>query len=314
MQAQSPSEAHSVTEVPPVSAPLPRRTHHRWFPNQKGAWIMALVPFLSGGIGGGFTWQHLLLLALWLAGYSLFFAGTQWLTARQAARLRPPVLLWAGITAVLGLINLWFCGALIIWIVLFVPLIAVAVWAAQRRRARTLSARSAEVIAAGLMCLVAWDAGVRIYGPFGAEISDLGITPAADITLLSLSQWGPLPTLLLSPAAPKAIAVTVALTYYFWSTIPFVKSLVRERDSQRYLRLSTCTHGIGLLAALLSWALQIFDWRLPLMWLILLGRWAYFTRLSRSPHTASLNQRQLLMIVGFAESVLSILYMGAALA
>lgn len=286
---------------------------YRWWPRQKGAWVMAIVPFLAGSIGGGFAWQHCLIGALWLAGCAFFFAGSQWLAARRAARLRLPALGWGGITAILGLINLWFCGALIAWVIPFVPLIALAAEASGRRRARTLIARSAEVVAAGLMCLVAWDAGMRLQGAFDAELTALGRAPAADITLASLSQWGILPPLLLSSAAQPAIAVTVGLTYYFWSTIPFVKSLVREHDSRTYQRLAAGAQLIGLLAALIAWAVQLFRWPLPLIWLILLLRWAYFTHLAHASRTAWGGPRRLLMTVGISETVLSLLYLAAVL-
>lgn len=328
MQTQS----SSAVQLPSRSS----RVH--WLPDQKGAWMMAVIPFLSGAIGGGFTWQHLPLLALWISGYALFYALNLWLSSKRQPRFRPPVTLWSTISVLLAALNLWLCGSLISWLVFFIPLFGVALWAMLTHRGRTLLARSVEVMAAGLMCLVAWDAGMRLHGPFGTVVSDLGITPPAGITIADLTQWGPLPAVLLAPNAVEAIAVTIALTYYFWSTIPFVKSLVRERSSRSYAILTKISHWVGLVAAIAAWAFQIFDWRMTFIWSILIIRWMYFTHIahpqtrgsarSQASDTAhpqadstahprpnrTVNARQLLICVGITETVLSILYMGAVLA
>lgn len=286
----------------------------RWLPDQKGAWVMVVVPFLSGAVGGGFTWQHIPLFALWISSYALFYVLGVWISSQRQLRFRPPVIAWGSIGTSLGVLNLWLCGALVPWTLLFIPLVSLALWAILHHRNRTLLARSIEVITAGLMCLVAWDAGTRIHGPFGSVVSDLGIVPIASITLADLPRWGVIPTLLLTPYALKAVAVTVALTYYFWSTIPFVKSLVRERSSHAYAVLAKSAQWVGLAAAVIAWACKVFDWRMPLMWGILLIRWAYFSRVAHPQHGEKVNARQLLITVGIVETMLSILYMGAALA
>ena len=267
-----------------------------WIPNQKGAWVMVILPYWVGVLGGGFRWEHLLIFALWIAGYSLFFTAENWLKARRAQPYFSPMKTWLLVTAVLAAITLWFCGALLPWALCFLPFIAVTAWQAIERKNRSLLARTAEVCAAGLMCAVAWDAGVReeLYLP---------------------SLWGSAGSaaLVTSAAFTQAMIVTMLLTFYFWSTIPFVKSLVRERTSIRYAAFSLLVHILGCAMTILCWRFGAAHGWVVIFWVFLLIRAVFFTFISHAPLRKVnvpllLAPKKLLMCVGVMETFISVAY------
>ena len=281
-----------------------------WVPNQKGAWMMALLPYLTGVVGGGFRWQHILVGALWLSGYSFFFAAENWLKARRSRAYLPPMRLWFLVTAILAAAALWLCGALLAWVLCFLPFAAVTAWQAIKRKNRSLTARTCEVCAAGLMCAVAWDIGVRevLYLPA------LWRNEGANY-------------LFTSAAFMQATIVTLLLTFYFWSTIPFVKSLVRERISMKFLALSIAAHIVGISVSALLWSCGAVGGLVPIIWCVLALRAAIFryiahTPIRRSnsisdasgtsgalkPARVSFSSKKLLICVGSTEMFLSTIY------
>lgn len=281
-----------------------------WVPNQKGAWMMALLPYLTGVAGGGFRWQHILVGALWLSGYSFFFAAENWLKARRSSAYLPPMQLWFLVTAILAAAALWFCGVLLVWALCFLPFMAVTAWQAIKRKNRSLIARTCEVCAAGLMCAVAWDIGVREVLYLPALWKNEGNS-----------------CLFTSAAFMQATIVTLLLTFYFWSTIPFVKSLVRERISTRFLALSIAAHIVGISVSVLLWSCGVVSRLVPIVWCVLALRAAIFTHIAHIPIRSSnsisdasdtsgalkparvfFSSKKLLICVGSTEMFLSAIY------
>lgn len=201
-----------------------RRPAPRWVPKQHGAWAMLVVPWLLGAIlrlRAGETASHLLpLLGCWLAGYVAFHAASGWLKAppgRRPAWVRPLVVS-AAVAAAFGLLTLALTGAsLAWWVVAFVPLLAPALVLAARRRERSVTGGALTVAAASVMAAVA-----AHPDPFA---------------------W---------PSAPDAGATLVAVLgsfAYFFGTVWYVKTTIRERGSRAYLAASLAWHGAATLLA-----------------------------------------------------------------
>lgn len=197
-----------------------RRRARGWVPNQHGAWAMVVVPWFLG-----FVWvlRHdgpvvasLVMFACWMSGYFAFFATSQWLRSRFKRRYFPAVRAYAVLTVALGV------GVLVLrpqwwsWAVVFAPLAALSLWLAWRRRDRSLLSGIATVAAASLVPLVLGSDGVR--------------------------PW---------TVAPELVAVAVICFGYFFGTVLYVKTIIRERGSLGWVLASVSWHLACLLAALL---------------------------------------------------------------
>ena len=283
------------------------------------------IPFLTGGFGNRWTWQHGILAFLWLSGYFCFAAFDLWMSERRKnySKARLPFCIWFTATVIAGLWILYIAPQLLCWLVLFTPVAFISLQQTIVKNARSLLARSSEVIAAGLMCVVAWHLSVL------AENQKLGWS--ASLNPLNFSEFNLAEWTNSIPSA--AIETTVFITAYFWSTIPFVKSLMRERNSRFYHALSALSHGIFLIAAIVLTIIGKTSLTFAVFWLILILRACLFTQLSTAifqPHTKQqlsfpaghafghrriisrpewLNGKTLLITVGITETVLSVIYM-----
>jgi len=194
-----------------------RRRRPGWVPNHHGAWAMLAVPYLVGTFGFRTTASTatatadphpglvLLLLGLtWFAGYFAFFATGLWFTSHFKAKYLPPVRAYALVTVLLGLTLLLLRPVLAWWALPYAPLLAASLWCSYTRRDRSLFNDSLTVLAACLML------------PVAASIFD------ASAHLV----W---------PAAAIVFA-------YFFGTVLYVKTMIRERNSRTYLRASIGYH------------------------------------------------------------------------
>lgn len=188
-----------------------------WVPNQHGAWAMLASPLLVGILAGGPAWVHLPLTAFWFAGYLSFFATGLWLRSGRRARYWPPVRAYVPVTAALGVVVVLVQPRLIVWAPAFALPLGIGLWAAAHRRDRDLLVGLSTVVGSSLMTVVAYAAGPGDDGRRAALLA----------------------------------AVQLA---YFAGTVFYVKSAIRERDNQAFLRASVALHAAATAAmALLSW-------------------------------------------------------------
>jgi YwiC-like protein len=186
-------------------------------PNQHGAWGMLASPFLVGVVASSPRWVHLPLLLLWFVGYFAFFATGLWLKSGRRARYLPPVRAYGLATLPFGIVVVLLRPDLFVWAPLFAPLLLAGLWFAARRQDRSLPSGLATILAACLMTMVAFDAGDG-------------------------SDWS------------RAWTLTAVLVAYFVGTLFYVKTMIRERDSRAYYRLSVGYHVVAAVAlALVSW-------------------------------------------------------------
>jgi hypothetical protein len=181
-----------------------------WVPNQHGAWAMLATPLLVGIVASGPTWTHLPLTAFWFLGYFAFFATGLWLKSHRKARYRPPVLVYSVASALAGVLTLLADPGLLRWAPLFVVPLGIGLLASALRDERSLWSGVATTVGSSLMTVVAYDAGR------GDDLE---------------RAW--------------VLAGVVAL--YLVGTVLYVKTLIRERDSEPYYWLSVGYHGLATL-------------------------------------------------------------------
>ncbi len=175
---------------------------------------MLASPFLVGVVASSPRWVHLPLLLLWFVGYFAFFAAGLWLKSGRRARYLPPVRAYGLATLPPALVVLLLRPDLVVWAPLFAPLLLAGLWFAARRQDRSLPSGLATILAACLMTMVAFDAGDG-------------------------TDWS------------RAWTLTAVLATYFVGTLLYVKTMIRERDSRTYYRLSVGYHVV--VAVALAW-------------------------------------------------------------
>lgn len=200
-----------ATAQPSARTRQKRRRSPGWVPNQHGAWAMLTTPFLVGVLSSEPRWVHLPLAALWAVGYFAFFATGVWLKSHRRARYLPPVRAYAAASLLLGALVLALRPDLARWAPLFLPPLAIGLVASARRQDRALVSGLATTVGSCLMVLVAHDAG--------------GGTDW---------RW--------------AWLLAAVLAAYFCGTVIYVKTLIRERGSERHYWLSVAFHGLATLA------------------------------------------------------------------
>lgn len=216
--------------------PRPAAPRGAWVPLQHGAWAMLVVPFAFGVVlavrAGAAGWHLVALFAFWMLGYFAFNAASGWLKA--SARRRPgyvrPLLTYAAASALCGVTTLALGGwAMAGWAVAYLPLVAPALWLASRRRERATIGGALTVAAACLMVLV-----VRFPDPRAL--------------------------LAAGPDAVGAGLVALLLFGYFFGTVLYVKTNIRERNSRGYLVASVAWHAAWTLLAFGLGALGAAPW------------------------------------------------------
>jgi YwiC-like protein len=199
-----------------------------WVPVQHGAWAMLAVPFAAGLLlrlrdaVGAAPWLAAL-FACWLIGYFAFNAASTWLKA--APERRPafvaPLVTYAAASGAFGLLTLAFAGVGILsWVPLYAVLLVPALALAARRRERATIGGALTTAAASVMTLV-----VRF--PMASDVV----------------AW--------TPQVRSAVVVAALVFAYFFGTVLYVKTNIRERGSVAFYRASVGWHaGWTALAAL----------------------------------------------------------------
>ena len=197
---------------------------------------MLASPFLVGVVAASPRWVHLPLLLLWFVGYFAFFAAGLWLKSGRRARYLPPVRAYGLATVPLAIGVLLLRPDLVVWAPLFAPLLLAGLWFAAHRQDRSLPSGLATILAACLMTMVAFDAGDG-------------------------TDWA------------RAWTLTAVLAGYFVGTLFYVKTMIRERDSQPHYWWSVGYHAaLTVAVAWLSWWLAGLFALLALRAAVLPGR------------------------------------------
>lgn len=202
-----------------------------WVPNQHGAWAMLISPAALGLISGVHmladapSWRPLAVLPAvllaWFFGYFAFFAFGLAAKARNPRRrsgyLRP-IYVYGPVSMAGIAVALLLQPQLMWWAIPFAPLVAVAVWETLQGRGRSALSGVSTVVASALLLPALTAVGAGSGAP------------------------GEVPTIIW--------VCMVFLALYFSGTIPFVKTMIRERHNPLYLKISIGYHVIALLIVL----------------------------------------------------------------
>ncbi|WP_147675047.1 YwiC-like family protein [Nigerium massiliense] len=210
-----------------------------WIPQQHGAWAMLFVPYVAGSLlcvrhGTAIPTYAWVLLFFWLAGYFCFNAASLWLKAPSSRRgpLQRPLLVYAAAAAVLGLGTLALAGWPILgWVPAYLVALVPAMVLASRRHERATLGGALTTAGASLMTAV-----VVYRSP-------------ADLAAASGT-----------PLGAAVLATTCFCFAYFFGTVLYVKTNIRERDSVGYLAASIGWHAAATVAAALAAGLAGTSW------------------------------------------------------
>lgn len=232
-----------------------------WVPNQHGAWSMLVLPPMVGWVVGGFSWVNLLFLPAWWGAYLAYWAWSQWLrtrSARKRAVLLLPLGMYSAGTAALGLITVLVAPYLLQWAVPLAPLLAIAAHQVWRGKERSLASGLATTAAASLMSAVTYSLAVGGAGGF------LGLGDAQGLPGASpngeLSGW------------PWMWLVTALTAAYFCGTVPYIKSMIRERFNYRLLAGTVAVHAAVAGATLWLASSGLLPWPHAVLWVLLAVR------------------------------------------
>lgn len=207
--------------------PRGRKGISPWVPNQHGAWAMLISPAVLGLISGVVMLLRtdaplsrlgvlLAVLVAWFFGYFAFFAFGLAARARnpqRRAKYLTPVYVYGAISLVGICAALALQPELMWWAIPFTPLVAIAVWETIKGRSRSTVSGVSTTVASALL--------YPALTSVGSATGDAGV-----------QGW----------------AAMIFLAVYFSGTIPFVKSMIRERNNPRYLAGSITYHVAAVLA------------------------------------------------------------------
>lgn len=198
---------------------------------------MLITPFVLGaGLhvrDSGWSWHLVPLFAAWMFGYFTFAATSLWLKSRHKSKFLRPMVTYAALAGGLGVLTLLATGpALLWWGVIYLPLTAVTLWLVDHRRERsTLS----------------------------------GLLTIAAAAVMAVTAAHPDPATALRPESAGAWWLAALAFVYFFGTVPYVKTLVRERGhrswvigSVAYHLLITALSAAAAVTGLLSWWWTLF--------------------------------------------------------
>ena len=222
---------------------------------------MLVLPPMVGWVVGGFSWVNLLFLPAWWGAYLTYWSWSQWLRTRSARRralILMPLLVYTGWTALLALITLLAAPYLVQWAVPLAPLFAIAVHQVWRGHKRSLLSGLSTTAAASLMAAVTYCLAVRGAGGFLGLAGTNGLPGASPNGALTGWQWMWL--------------VTGLTAAYFCGTVPYIKSMIRERFNYRLLAGEVAAHAV--MAAVTIWLASggYLPWAHAVLWVVLAVR------------------------------------------
>ena len=187
-----------------------------WVPRQHGTWAMLIAPVLTGGILAGFRWPQVLLLVTWIAAYLAFMAIRGWLGPHRG-RYTTPALVWTVLAAAGVAVLVAWRPAITWWALPLTVLFGTSLLLIRAGLERTVPN---DAIMIGASCLMA-----------AMAATSRGLSRAV----------GP-SAFLNSVALPWAWLVAAIFAGYFWGTIPYVKTMIRERGKWGWYAASVIYH------------------------------------------------------------------------
>lgn len=212
-----------------------------WIPDQHGAWPMALMPLTAGLIITTPKTPALTFLTLaWVSGFLLFSVSEKYIKSRFRPRYRPATITYAILAAAFTALTLLTAPNLFWWALLYVPLIGYWAFSVWRRKERDLAPRFSTIIAAALVIPVA-------------------------VNTSSGAPW-------FAHFEKRAWLMAGLLGAYFALTVPYVKTLIRERNNPTWLHGSIVGHVIATVIVWVFFALNLVPIWHALAWVLVCAR------------------------------------------
>lgn len=186
---------------------------NRYIPNQHGAWVMLILPFLTGLAFSGPHGIHIPLFVCWLVLYLFTFPALQWIKTGKGERYCKPTVLYGAISLPLLIFLIWHEPRIIWYGVLLLPFFALNMYYAKIKKERALLNDFAAIL---LFCSFIYPV---VYLGGGT------------------TEWWTVNELF------------VLLVLYFAGTALYVKTVLREKNNPRYYYASVVYHLVIMLAA-----------------------------------------------------------------
>ncbi|MBV7292436.1 YwiC-like family protein [Corynebacterium sp. TAE3-ERU16] len=210
-----------------------------WVPDQHGAWVMVIIPLVVGISVARPALIHLPLAVAWFVGYFAFFAAGLWMKARGPRKQRyvAPLVTYGVICVIASAVVVAMRPTILVFALVFGPLVAVAVWEAWNRRPRSLVSGESTVLASCAMIPVtAWAAG--------------------------------------DPMTTRLWVSTAVIALYFCGTIPYVKTLIRKRGDRTWFIGSVAYHLAAAATVTVLAATGLVTWlAVPVFLVVALRAW-----------------------------------------
>lgn len=211
-----------------------------WVPDQHGSWAMALMPLIAGVILAQKTWALAVLALAWVSGYFLFSVSEKYIKSRFRPRYRYAVSVYAVLAALFTAVLVSALPHLLWWALVYVPLIGYWAWSVWQRRERDLAPRFATIAASSVVVPVAVNTGVHRawFDGFDAH----------------------------------AWLIALVLGVYFALTVPYVKTLIRERGKRNWRLGSVVAHVLAAAGVVVLSFFDVVSTFHALVWIVLAGR------------------------------------------
>lgn len=187
---------------------------NRYIPNQHGAWVMLILPFLFGVVAFGAQPIHILLLLCWLILYLLSFPLLQWIKTGKSNQYRQPALVYALLLVPVVSLVLIHQSNLIVYGIFLGLCFVLNMYYARTRNERALIN---DIIAIVMFCSFIYPV------MYTGQIIDWHL----------------------------ATILFIIAGLYFVGTALYVKTMLRERGNRKYYYSSIIYHIVIL--GLLSW-------------------------------------------------------------
>lgn len=197
---------------------------------------MLVVPPVVGAVMSGVTWRHALLLVAWLVAYLAYNAAGLWLRSGRKARYLPPARAYGVAAVLVGGGLLVVTPGLLVWAPVYSVLLGVSLAASVRRADRSWSNDAVTVVAACLMTVVAAGLGSRAPAEAAGSAVAWGRSLVGGAGVVDGSG-------VVGGVAPEHVVLAaVVLLAYFWGTVLYVKTMIRERGRRDVLAWSIGYH------------------------------------------------------------------------
>jgi len=194
-----------------------------WIPKQYGAWAMMLAPILTGIVAAGIRWQEIVLFVAWISAYLGYMAVRNWLPRHKSNYVAPMVTYVVLCVSSVVTLLVWR-PALLWWAAPLVVFVGASLALVLTGRERSVLNDAFLITASCLMTVVA--ATARHLGP--------------GVSWESFTQGS---------FQKGAWVMAGVFAGYFWGTIFYVKTMIRERGKTSWYVGSVVYHVVYLVPA-----------------------------------------------------------------